>query len=76
MTCPLLTLSWDLIADGVLCHPYLEAIDLRGVSADAPLPTRHFAICETPLPADFCTCGRYMLFVPDDDEDCSECPPS
>jgi len=36
--------------------------DFALVADQDPFPTPHFAVCHTPLPADFCTCGRYALF--------------
>jgi hypothetical protein len=36
--------------------------DFALVTDQAPFSPPHFAVCHTPLPANFCTCGRYALF--------------
>jgi hypothetical protein len=69
MITPLLTLSLETIEeDGVFRHPYLLQRDFALVADQAPLPAPHFVVCHTPLPADFCTCGRYALFEVDSEE--------
>jgi hypothetical protein len=68
MISPVLTLSPEAIKeDGVFRHPYLLRCDFALVADQEPLPRPHFAMCHTPLPADFCTCGRYALFEVDRD---------
>ena len=68
MISPVLTLSPEAIKeDGVLRHPYLLRCDFALVADEDLLPRPHFTVCHTPLPADFCTCGRYALFEMDHD---------
>jgi hypothetical protein len=68
MISPVLTLSPEAITeDGVFRHPYLVRCDFALVADEDPLPRPHFTVCHTPLPADFCTCGRYALFAVDRD---------
>jgi hypothetical protein len=63
MISPVLTLSPEALdEDGVFRHPYLVPHNFALVADQEPLPLPHFAVCHTPLPADFCTCGRYALF--------------
>jgi hypothetical protein len=63
MITPLLTLSAEAIEDdGVFRHPYLVRYDVARVADPDWLPLPQFAVCHTPLPAHFCTCGRYALF--------------
>ena len=63
MITPLLTLSPETIEeDGVFRHPYLVRHDFALVADQDLLPIPQFAVCHTPLPANFCTCGRYALF--------------
>ena len=63
MITPLLTLSPETIEeDGVFRHPYLLRRDFALVADQDSLPVPYFAVCHTPLPANFCTCGRYALF--------------
>jgi hypothetical protein len=63
MITPLLTLSSEAIEeDGVFRHPYLLRHNVALVTDQDLLPIPHFSMCHTPLPADFCTCGRYALF--------------
>ena len=63
MITPLLTLCPETIEeDGVFRHPYLVRRDYALVGDQDPLPIPEFAVCHTPLPAHFCTCGRYALF--------------
>jgi hypothetical protein len=63
MITPLLTLSSEAIEeDGVFRHPYLLRHNFALVADQDLLPIPHFVMCRTPLPADFCTCGRYALF--------------
>jgi hypothetical protein len=69
MMTPLLTVSLEAVEeDGVFRHPYLVLRDLGGVGHEEWLPIPEFAICRTPLPAYFCTCGRYALFEEDSEE--------
>ena len=69
MMTPLLTLSPEAVEeDGVFRHPYLVPRDLGRVGDEEWLPLPEFAICHTPLPADFCTCGRFV-FCEEDSED-------
>jgi hypothetical protein len=66
---PLLTVSPEAVEeDGVLRHPYLVSRDLGQVGDEEWLPLPEFAVCHTPLPANFCTCGRYALFAEDEDD--------
>jgi hypothetical protein len=66
------TLSPEAVAeDGVFRHPYLVRRDFALVGEQDGLPLPEFAICHTPLPADFCTCGRYALFEMESEEDWS-----
>src|SRR5919109_488781 len=66
MISPLLTLSPEALdEDGVFRHPYLVPHTFARVADQEPLPRPQFAVCHTPLPADFCTCGRYALFAVD-----------
>src|SRR5438270_10551056 len=59
MISPVLTLSPEALdEDGVFRHPYLMPQNFALVADQEPLPLPHFAVCHTPLPADFCTCGR------------------
>ena len=68
MMTPVLTLSPETVAeDGVFRHPYLLRCDFALVADEDLLPLPHFAVCDTPLPANFCTCGRYALFERDED---------
>jgi hypothetical protein len=70
MMTPLLTLSPEAVEeDGVFRHPYLLRCDFAFVTDEDPLPAPHFAVCHTPLPAHFCTCGRYVLFEGDEDSE-------
>ena len=70
MMTPLLTLSPEAVEeDGVFRHPYLVPLDLGRVGDEEWLPIPEFAICHTPLPADFCTCGRYAFFAMESEED-------
>jgi hypothetical protein len=63
MITPVLTLSPETLEeDGVFRHPYLLRCDFAFVTDEDLLPLPHFAVCHTPLPANFCTCGRYALF--------------
>ncbi len=63
MITPLLTLFPEtIVEDGVFRHPYLMRRDYARVGEQDRLPMPAFAICHTPLPANFCTCGRYALF--------------
>jgi hypothetical protein len=64
MIIPVLTLSPEAIEeDGVFRHPYLVPHNFARVADQEPLPRPPFVVCHTPLPADFCTCGRYALFA-------------
>ena len=66
MISPVLTLSPEALdEDGVFRHPYLVPHTFARVADQEPLPRPQFAVCHTPLPADFCTCGRYALFEVD-----------
>jgi hypothetical protein len=66
---PVLTLSREAIEeDGVFRHPYLVRRDFALVGEQDLLPIPEFAICHTPLPAHFCTCGRYALFERESEE--------
>ena len=70
MMTPLLTLSPEAVEeDGVFRHPYLLRCDFAFVTDEDPLPAPHFAVCHTPLPANFCTCGRYVLLEGDEDSE-------
>jgi hypothetical protein len=70
MMTPWLTLSPEAVEeDGVFRHPYLVPRDLARVGEQEWLPLPEFAICHTPLPADFCTCGRYVLLEREGEED-------
>ena len=70
MMSPLLTLSPEAVEeDGVFRHPYLVPCNVTGVADDDPLPLPEFAVCHTPLPADFCTCGRYVFCEDDEDSE-------
>lgn len=63
MITPVLTLSLEAIEeDGMFRHPYLVRHNLALVADQDWLPMPQFAVCHTPLPANFCTCGRYALF--------------
>jgi hypothetical protein len=69
MMTPLLTLSPEAIEeDGVFRHPYLVSQDLGRVGDQERLPLPEFAICRTPLPAYFCSCGRYAFFTEDSED--------
>lgn len=69
MITPLLTLSPEAIEeDGVFRHPYLLRCDFALVADQDPFPIPHFVVCHTPLPAYFCTCGRYALFEEESEE--------
>jgi hypothetical protein len=69
MITPMLTLFPETIEeDGVFRHPYLMRRDYARVGAQDRLPLPAFAVCHTPLPANFCTCGRYALFELASDE--------
>jgi hypothetical protein len=66
---PVLTLSPEAIEeDGLFCHPYLVRRDFALVGEQNWLPLPQFAVCHTPLPADFYTCGRYALFAMESEE--------
>jgi hypothetical protein len=68
MLSPVLTLSLEAVEeDGVFRHPYLLRCDFALVADEDQLPLPHFAVCHTPLPANFCTCGRYALFVSEEE---------
>ena len=70
MTSPVLTLSPEAVEDdGVFRHPYLVPRDLGCVGDQDWLPLPEFAVCHTPLPANFCTCGRYVLFASDEESE-------
>src|SRR5262249_10591630 len=70
MITPVLTLSPEAVEeDSVFRHPYLVRRDYALVGEQDWLPLPEFAICHTPLPADFCTCGRYALFEMAREED-------
>jgi len=70
MLSPVLTLSLEAVKeDGVFRHPYLLRCDFALVADEDLLPLPHFAVCHTPLPANFCTCGRYALFALDADSE-------
>jgi hypothetical protein len=70
MLSPVLTLSLEAVAeDGVFRHPYLLRCDFALVADEDRLPLPHFAVCHTPLPANFCTCGRYALFASEEDSE-------
>ena len=70
MMSPVLTLSPEAVEDdGVFRHPYLVPRDLGRVGDQDWLPLPEFAVCHTPLPANFCTCGRYALFACDEDSE-------
>ena len=62
---PLLVLPAEVIAAGVFRHVMLTAWKLTGarVWVEGALPP---TVCETPLPANFCRCGEWMLFEEDD----------
>jgi hypothetical protein len=63
MITPVLTLSPEAVEeDGVFRHPYLVRCNVALLAAQDPLPLPQFAVCHTPLPAEFCRCGRYALF--------------
>jgi hypothetical protein len=69
MITPLLTLSPEAVEeDGVFRHPYLVPCNVALVADQHPLPIPQFAVCHTPLPAHFCTCGRYALFAIESEE--------
>jgi hypothetical protein len=69
MITPVLTLSPEAIEeDGLFCHPYLVRHDFALVGEQDWLPLPQFAVSHTPLPADFCTCGRYALFAMESEE--------
>lgn len=69
MMTSLLTLSPEAIEeDGVFRHPYLVPRDYAGIAEQDWLPIPEFAICHTPLPAYFCTCGRYIFLEADSEE--------
>ena len=68
MMTPLLTLSPETVEeDGVFRHPYLVSCNVALVADHDLLPLPQFAVCHTPLPANFCACGRYALFECDED---------
>ncbi len=70
MITPLLTLSHQTLADdAVFRHPYLVRWDLAALGDAALIPQPHFALCVTPLPALFCTCGRYLFLEPDEEDE-------
>ena len=70
MMSPVLTLSPETVEDdGVFRHPYLVPRDLGRVDDQDWLPRPEFAVCHTPLPANFCTCGRYALFEYDEESE-------
>jgi len=70
MVSPVLTLSLETVEeDGVFRHPYLVPRDFGRVGDQDWLPLPELAVCHTPLPANFCTCGRYAFFTADDVED-------
>ena len=70
MMSPVLTLSPEAVEeDGVFRHPYLVPRDLGRVGDQDWLPLPEFAVCHTPLPANFCTCGRYVLFASDEESE-------
>jgi hypothetical protein len=69
MITPLLTLSYDTLAtDDAFTHPYLVRWDLATLGDADAIPWPRFALCVTPLPAFFCTCGRYLFCEPDDED--------
>src|SRR6266436_6763805 len=64
MITPVLTLCPEVVEeDGVFRHPYLVPCNVALVGEQDWLPIPAFALCHTPLPAYFCTCGRYALFA-------------
>jgi hypothetical protein len=66
MITPVLTLCPEVVEeDGVFRHPYLVPCNVALVGEQDWLPIPAFALCHTPLPAYFCTCGRYALFEPE-----------
>jgi hypothetical protein len=70
MMSPVLILSPEAVEeDGVFRHPYLVPRDLGRVGDQDWLPLPEFAVCHTPLPAHFCTCGRYVLFASDEESE-------
>jgi hypothetical protein len=69
MISPLLTLDYETLAeDEAFRHPYLIAWNLATLGDADVIPTPRFALCVTPLPALFCTCGRYLFLDPDEEE--------
>ncbi len=74
---PLLLLPRLVVAQGTFRHTFTEPL-LADAETPGDLALVRFRVCETPLPALFCTCGRYMLFVDDalpDDPPTQETPP-
>lgn len=75
MPAPLITLPPAILQLGVYSHYILRAAPEQLAPENHILVTP--ALCETALPADFCACGAWMLFVPDDfpDPETPPCPP-
>ena len=70
MMIPVLTLSPEIVEeDGVFRHPYLVPCNVALIADEDLWPLPQFAVCHTPLPANFCTCGRYALFEWDEDSE-------
>lgn len=66
----LLMLWPDLIRRGVFEHailPGLHAPFFLGDEASSGDLPAVIETCRTRLPANFCTCGRYMLFAPEEE---------
>ena len=69
MMTPLLTLSPEAVEeDGMFRHPYLVPRDLGSLGDQEWVPLPEFAIYRTPLPAYFCTCGRYAFCAKDSED--------
>jgi hypothetical protein len=67
---PLRTLDPEAIEeDGVFRHPSLVPCNVALVADQDWLPLPPCAVCHTAFPANFCTCGRYALFVGDEESE-------
>jgi hypothetical protein len=80
---PILLLPRIVALQGRFTHTFYTRLLPDGQTPEEQALAR-FTVCETPLPANFCTCGLYMLFeddaVPDEasptsDPESPSCPP-
>jgi len=61
----------EWVRAGRFRHPRVVPPLLAVWDGSLPIPYPDLPVCETRLPANFCTCGCYALFVADDTLNCS-----